>query len=105
MSESLEAGGHGSGVEVLESLFVLRQGKLDLDKPLAQYKVKPAAYWGDSYALVCLPRRDFEIFLSDQGCIVGVSFGVAVLFTGTSVSLMLQSAMCLFTHRTWDQSE
>lgn len=83
MSESFEAGGHGSRVEVLETLFVLRQGKLDLDKPLAQYKVKPAAYWGDSYALVCLPWRDFEIFLSDQGCIFGVSFGVAVFFTGS----------------------
>ena len=47
---------------------MLRQGKLDLDKPLAQYNVKPAAYWGDSSALVCLPWLDFEIFLSDPLC-------------------------------------
>jgi len=45
--EQIELDSAAKTVSALLIGVLVTQGKLDLDKPLAQYKVKPAAYWGE----------------------------------------------------------
>ncbi|CAK9003740.1 Beta-lactamase domain-containing protein [Durusdinium trenchii] len=45
-SEQIELDSAAKTVSALLLGVLVTQGKLDIDRPLAQYKVKPAAYWG-----------------------------------------------------------
>ncbi|CAK9007789.1 unnamed protein product [Durusdinium trenchii] len=46
-SEQIELDSAAKTVSALLLGVLVTQGKLDIDRPLAQYKVKPAAYWGE----------------------------------------------------------